>query len=108
LPKERWEGIGFSAKIFGDAPALQDSMDGKKHSPHFYMGTPHMEMGRQAKQFPFGDSPFPYGVCDHLGINIHTDSLYLAAHPHHLGGDVQLGDDVQTNTCTVSFILFAF
>ena len=49
----------FLAKISGDAPALHDSMEGIKYSPRFHMGTPHMEMGRQAKKIPFGDSPFP-------------------------------------------------
>jgi len=35
-------------------------------------GNLRMEMGREMKKFPFGDSPFPYGVCAHLGINTHT------------------------------------
>ena len=33
-----------------------------------------MEMGRQTNKLPFGDSPFPYSVCDHMGINIYSDS----------------------------------
>ncbi len=66
-PVRRWEGIiGFSAKIIGDAPALRDSMDRKFTVPVSY-GDSH---GEADKKISFGDSPFPYSVCDHLGINI--------------------------------------
>jgi hypothetical protein len=34
-----------------------------------------MEMGRQTKKFPFGDSPFQNRVCSHLGINMDTLAL---------------------------------
>jgi hypothetical protein len=37
---------------------VHESMAGQNYSPHFHMGSPHMEMGRQTKKFPFGDSPF--------------------------------------------------
>ncbi len=33
----------------------------------FPYGDLHMEMGRQTKKFPFGDSPFQNRVCSHLG-----------------------------------------
>ena len=46
------------------------------------------------------------GAC--CGI-VYTGSLYLPAHHHHLGGDVQeVGGDVQVIACTLSFILFIF
>ncbi len=31
---------------------------------------PHMEMGREKKIFPYGDSPFPNRVCSNLGTNM--------------------------------------
>ena len=40
---------------------------------------------------------------------VYTGSLYLPAHRHHLGGDVQeVGGYVQVIAHTVSFILFTF
>ena len=48
----------FLAKTIGDAPALHDSMDAKKYSPRFHMGTPHMEMGGQAKKSHLGTPHF--------------------------------------------------
>ncbi len=38
----------------------------------FPYGDPHSEMGRQRKKIPFGESPFPKRVCNHLGINIYA------------------------------------
>jgi hypothetical protein len=43
------------------------------------METPNMETGRQTRKLPFGDSPFPYGVCDHMGINTYTKLTLLLA-----------------------------
>ena len=33
-----------------------------------------MEMGRETRIFPYGESLFPNIVCFHLGINIYTDA----------------------------------
>jgi hypothetical protein len=44
----------------------------QKYAPHFHMGSPRTEMGRESRIFPYGESPFPNRVCIDLGINIHT------------------------------------
>ncbi len=34
-----------------------------------------MEMGRETKKIPYGDSPFPNRVCSNLGTNIYVCPL---------------------------------
>ena len=61
-----------------DCPKFQnlgDEHDSRVHQnypPHNHIGIPCMEMGRETKKFPYGDSPFPNRVCSNLGINIYT------------------------------------
>jgi hypothetical protein len=54
---------------------VHDPMAGQKYSPRFHTGSSLMEMGRQTKKFPFGDSPFQNRVFSHMGINICPHAL---------------------------------
>jgi len=54
----RWEGICFSAKVFCDAPALRDSMDGKKIQSPFPHGDSPYRNGEAGKKNDFGTSRF--------------------------------------------------
>ena len=68
---------------------MRDLEVAKIRCPHFHMGSPRTEMGRESRIFPYGESPFPNRVCFHLGINI-----YLG-HPVKLKGvwaNIILGD----------------
>ncbi len=50
----------------------------KIKSPFPYGDSPYGK--REAdKKITFGDSPFPYGVCDHLGTNTYTKLTLLPA-----------------------------
>jgi len=66
-PPEHW---GFSAKIFGDALALCDSIDGKKYSPHFHGGSPYGNREADKKNPIWGLPISIHGDCAHSGINI--------------------------------------
>ncbi len=51
---------------------VRDSMASQNYSPCFHTESPHMETRRPTKKFPFGDSPLPNRVCDHMGINMYV------------------------------------
>ncbi len=66
------ENYDFLSKIWGKILFNAWLGGRQKYAPHFHMGSPRTEMGRESRIFPYGESPFPNRVCFHLGINIYS------------------------------------
>ena len=58
--------ISISCPKFGGRySSMRDLEVAKICCPHFHMGSPRTEMGRESRIFPYGESPFPNRVCFH-------------------------------------------
>ena len=74
VPQSRESGkITISCPKFGGRySSMRDLEVAKICCPHFHMGSPRTEMGRESRIFPYGESPFPNRVCFHLGTNTYA------------------------------------